>query len=94
MAITVSDAEILTAIPELARETGVFAEPGGAATYAGLKKMVAQGMIQKDESVAIVVGGNGLKDISTAAKSIEISHEFVKPSLEELIKLGILKPEN
>lgn len=94
MAITVSDAEILTAIPELARETGVFAEPGGAATYAGLKKMVAQGLIHKDESVAIVVSGNGLKDISTAAKSIEISHEFVKPSLEEVIKLGILKPEN
>lgn len=92
MAITVSDAEILSAIPELARESSVFAEPGGAATYAGLKKLVAQGVIQKDESVAIVVGGNGLKDISAAAKSIEISHGFVKPSLEEIIKLGILKP--
>lgn len=93
MAITVSDAEILAAIPELARESGVFAEPGGAATYAGLKKLVAQGVIQKDESVAIVVGGNGLKDISTAAKSIEMSYNFVKPSLEEIIKLGFVKAE-
>ncbi len=89
MALTVSDDEILAAIPELARGSSVFAEPSGAVPYAGLKKMVKEGLIKKDETVAIIVGGNGLKDIATAAKSIKISPDFVKPSLEEIIKLGL-----
>lgn len=89
MAITVTDQEIIEAIPELARSTSVFAEPSGAAVYAGLKKLVAQGVIKKDESVAIIVGGNGLKDVAGAAKSIEISQTFVKPTWDEIVKLGI-----
>ena len=89
MAITVTDEEILAAIPELARGSSIFAEPGGAATYAGLKKLVAQGAVKKDESVAIIVGGNGLKDIDGAAKSVKISSTLIKPSLEEVLKLGI-----
>ena len=89
MAITVTDEEILAAIPELARGSSIFAEPGGAATYAGLKKLVAQGAVKKDESVAIIVGGNGLKDIDGAARSVKISSTLIKPSLEEVLKLGI-----
>ena len=88
--MTVSDEEIIAAIPELARASSVFAEPGGAAVYAGLKKLVAQGAVKKDETVAIVIGGNGLKDIDAAAKSIQISQNLVKPDLEEMIKLGLL----
>ena len=75
---------------ELARKTGIFAEPSGAVTYAGLKKLVEQGAIKKDESVAIVVGGNGLKDIGVAEKALEISQVFVKPTLEEIEKLGLV----
>ena len=93
-AVTVSDAEIIAAIPELARASSVFAEPGGAAVYAGLKKMVAQGAVKKDETVAIVIGGNGLKDIDAAAKSIQISQNLVKPDLEEIIKMGLLPKED
>ncbi len=91
MALTVTDEEILAAIPELARGSSVFAEPSGAAPYAGLKKLVAQGTIKKDESVAIIVGGNGLKDISGVGKSINIPASFVKPTLEEVLK--IVSPE-
>lgn len=90
MAITVTDQEILAAVPELARGSSVFAEPSGAAPYAGLKKLVEQGAIKQDESVAIIVGGNGLKDIDGVAKSVQISPAFVKPSLEEILKLGII----
>ena len=36
--VTVSDQEILAAIPEMARATGVFAEPAAAAPWAGLKQ--------------------------------------------------------
>jgi threonine synthase len=67
----------------------VFAEPSGAATYAGLKKLAALGAIKKDETVAIIVGGNGLKDIHGAEKSIKISQTLVNPIWEEIEKLGI-----
>ncbi|MDR0646588.1 MAG: threonine synthase, partial [Elusimicrobiota bacterium] len=90
-AITVSDAEIIAAIPELARGSSVFAEPSGATVYAGLKKLVAQGAIKKDETVALIVGGNGFKDIASAAKSVEIPQNFIKPSWEEIEKLDIVK---
>jgi threonine synthase len=68
--VAVSDAEILSAIPELARSVGVFGEPAGAAAFAGFRKMAAEGRLAADESVAIVVTGNGLKDIESARKSV------------------------
>ncbi|MCC6904276.1 MAG: threonine synthase, partial [Anaerolineae bacterium] len=42
--ITVSDEEIIAAIPRLARASGVFAEPAAAAAYAGLIKARANGV--------------------------------------------------
>ena len=89
-AITVSDEEILAAIPELARGSSVFAEPSGAAVYAGLKKLIAQGAVKKDETVAIVVGGHGLKDIAAAEKSVLIMPHLIQPSWEQVLKLGII----
>lgn len=68
-AAVVSDAEILAAITELARKSGVFGEPAGVASFAGFKKLAAQGLLQKDERVAIVVTGNGLKDVESAKKA-------------------------
>lgn len=67
--VVVSDEEILSAIPELARSTGVFGEPAGAAAFAGFRKMAMAGMLESSESVAVVVTGNGLKDISNARKA-------------------------
>ncbi len=68
-AAAVSDAEILSAIPELARASGVFGEPAGAAAFAGFRRMAKEGLIEADERVAIVVTGNGLKDIESAKKT-------------------------
>ncbi|MEA3336811.1 MAG: threonine synthase [Chloroflexota bacterium] len=70
--ITVSDDEILTAIPTLARGVGVFAEPAGAAAYAGLVKAVGQDMVQPNDRIVVVNTGNGLKDIKSAMKSVEM----------------------
>ncbi|OPL08210.1 MAG: threonine synthase [delta proteobacterium ML8_F1] len=61
--ISVSDEAILDSIHEMAASTGVFAEPAGAAAYAGLKTMVASGEIRPEHLVCVVVTGNGLKDI-------------------------------
>jgi threonine synthase len=66
--ITVTDEEILSAIPELARSTGVFGEPAGVTGFAGFRKMARQGLIGKNEQVAVIVTGNGLKDIEGAKK--------------------------
>jgi len=81
--VTVSDGEILAAIPELARETGVFAEPAGAASFAGFKKAVELGKIASGSRVALVVTGNGLKDIPSAQRSAGKPLE-VSADMEEL----------
>ena len=65
-AITVSDEEIIAAIPELARATGVFAEPAAAASWAGLVQLVAEKKVDPDERIVCLVSGNGLKDIARA----------------------------
>ena len=55
-----------------ARLSGVFAEPAAAAAVAGVKRAVAEGVIERHQDVLAVVTGSGLKDIKTA---IEISGE-------------------
>ncbi len=69
-AITVPDEEILAAIPEIARSTGVFAEPAAAAPWAGVRQMALQGKIDEDELVVCLVSGSGLKDIANAASTV------------------------
>jgi len=80
--ITVSDEEIMAAIATMARKTGVFPEPAGATPFAGLIKLADSGEIS-GKSAAVMVTGNGLKDIVTArrvaGKAIEI-----EPSLDEV----------
>jgi threonine synthase len=61
--VTVSDEEILTAEKELAMLTGVFAEPSGAAGYAGLLRLLNEGKIARDERTVLLVTGSGLKSI-------------------------------
>ncbi len=68
--IKVTDDEILAAIPILARGSGVFAEPAGAAAYAGLVKAVELGLVHPEERIVILSTGNGLKDIASARKSV------------------------
>ncbi|QUL98242.1 MAG: threonine synthase [Candidatus Fermentithermobacillus carboniphilus] len=68
--VSVSDGEILSAIRELACNTGVFAEPAGAASFAGFRKMALSGQLRQDETAVVVVTGNGLKDISSARKAV------------------------
>jgi threonine synthase len=68
--IKVTDDEILAAIPALARGSGVFAEPAAAAAYAGLVKAVADGLMDPDEHIVVLVTGSGLKDIASARKAV------------------------
>ncbi len=65
-AVTVPDEEILAAIPDMARSTGVFAEPAAAAPWAAVKQMVRDDRIKADELVVCIVSGSGLKDVPHA----------------------------
>ena len=68
--VSVSDAEILAAIPALAQATGVFAEPAAAAAYAGLRRAVNEGLVKREDRVVVLITGNGLKDIASAIKAV------------------------
>jgi threonine synthase len=80
--VAVSDEEILSAIPKLARKTGVFGEPAGAAAFAGFRKMAKEGLLGRGERIAVVVTGNGLKDIESARKSVG-APMLVEPTIED-----------
>ncbi|MFP4323105.1 MAG: pyridoxal-phosphate dependent enzyme, partial [Anaerolineales bacterium] len=69
--VAVSDDALLAAIPALARETGVFAEPAGAAAYAGWRAALAADYLSPDEQVLLLNTGNGLKDIQGALRAVQ-----------------------
>jgi threonine synthase len=80
--VTVSDDEILDAILTLARATGVFAEPAGAASYAGLLRLARAGTLE-GKSAAVVVSGNGLKDVASARQRVGAPVR-IEPRIEEV----------
>jgi threonine synthase len=85
--IILEDEEILTAIPDLARGTGVFAEPAGAAAYAGLVKAVDQGLVSRHEKIVVLNTGSGLKDVAGAMQAVALvgTKPFrVAPEIEAL----------
>jgi threonine synthase len=85
--ICVSDDEILASIPALARATGVFGEPAGAAAHTGLLKAVELGLVSADDRIVILNTGNGLKDVAGAMKSVEMvgtKANRVEPDLGDL----------
>lgn len=77
----VSDDEIKDSIQLLSSETGVFAEPAGAVTLAGLLKS----NVEKDKTVCLVVTGNGLKDTSQI-KVADVKSYTVKEVYEHFRK--------
>lgn len=66
VAEAVSDEELLDAQKILAQSEGIFAEPAGAASVAGLKRLLNEGVIDRDEKIAYVITGAGLKDVKSA----------------------------
>ncbi len=77
--LTVSDAEILSAIANLG-SVGIFAEPAGAASYAGLQKALKQGMISDEDPVLVLNTGSGLKDVNAAMQAVTPA-ETIEPTL-------------
>jgi threonine synthase len=87
--LRVSDDDILAAVPVMARGSGVFAEPAGAAAYAGLVAAVDRNLISGDDTVLLLSTGSGLKDVASAMKAVEMAGTrpmHIEPSLEALEK--------
>jgi threonine synthase len=78
--VLVEDDAILQAILPLARLGGVFAEPAGAAAFAGVQRAVKMGLIEADETVVVINTGSGLKDIK-AATEITPGMRVIQPTL-------------
>lgn len=84
--VDVSDEEILAAMKTLARKTGVFGEPAGVTSFAGIMKMKELGLIKGNEKVVSIVSGSGLKDIKSAMKAAGTANR-VEPDIEDLKRI-------
>jgi len=66
--VRVTDDEIADALLATGRLTGVFAEPAAAASVAGVRRAVLDGVILPADDVVAVITGSGLKDIAGAMR--------------------------
>ncbi len=86
--IAVPDEAILAAMKKMGEKEGVFGEPAGVTSYAGVEQAVSQGIIKPDETVTCICSGSGLKDVVNALKA---AGEPIRsrPDLEELEQTGL-----
>ena len=84
--VDVSDEEILNAMRLLARRTGVFGEPAGVASFAGVLKMKELGHIKGDEKIVSIVSGSGLKDVKSAMAAVGEGYS-VEPDIKDLRRI-------
>src|SRR5262249_46411283 len=84
--VRVPDEAILAAIPELARYTGVFAEPAGAAALAGLRQAQLEGAIAPHERIVLLITGSGLKDVNSAIQAVGKGH-YIENSMDDVRRL-------
>lgn len=88
-AVEVSDDELMETKMEVGKDEGVFMSPEGASTIAGLKKLIDDGWIDKDERVVVINTGSGLKypnlvevDPPIYKKDMEIELEGIEETEE------------
>ncbi|MHA1246276.1 MAG: threonine synthase [Candidatus Thorarchaeota archaeon] len=84
-AVSVSDEEVLRWLVQLARHEGVFAEPSGVATLAGLMQLVNDGVIDSSDTVVVPITGSGFKDLG-AAKTQLAEAPIIPPSKDILLR--------
>lgn len=81
--ITVSDQEILVASSQLARSTGIFAEPAAATAMAGMLKHREFQSDNSQNSMLVLSTGSGLKDIKTPLQTISLPQP-IQPTIDAL----------
>ncbi|MGG3283939.1 threonine synthase [Paenibacillus solani] len=88
----VTDEEILAAYRKIASREGIFAEPGSAASIAGVYKMKREGYFKGGESVVCVLTGHGLKDPNIAISTVN-AEPLVVSDTESAVMDAIAKLE-
>ena len=83
-AVEVSDAEILSAQADLAREGGLFVEPSSAAAWAGLLK--DRGNVEPGARIVVLLTGSGFKDTAAAEKLVALP-QACEPRLASALEL-------
>jgi threonine synthase len=63
-AAAAADGEIITAMELLAATEGVLTEPAGGTTVAATMKLAERGVLGPDDTVVVVISGNGLKTLA------------------------------
>ncbi len=84
--IAVSDRQILAAMKLLGSGGGIFGEPAGVTGLAGLAEALAKGIVKGDQRAAVIITGNGLKDIHNGRKAAGVPLR-VQPDIKELERI-------
>ena len=82
LAVAVTDDEIREAQRLLARQEGLFIEPSGAVSAAGLLKLVRDGQVSRGKTACCLLTGSGLKDPASVGELPE--PPVIGPDIEEL----------
>lgn len=80
----VDDSAVYDCQQELAMMEGVFCEPAGAVSLAGLKKALSEGKIKASDTVVCLVSGHGFKDPRSAEAIASQSVNKYFGKMEEL----------
>ena len=88
LAISATDAEILTATRHWAQIEGIFAAPEGAATLVAYQKLLASGFFAPDDTVVLFNTGSGLKYLDV----LDTSNAERPPSQASRAIAGIIGP--
>ena len=79
-ACAVTDEELIEGMKLLAQTEGIFAEAAGGVVIAGLRKLVASGVIKRNELTVAFITGAGLKTQEAVA---EVVHPLtIQPTIE------------
>lgn len=82
VAVAITDEEMLDAGAELGAAEGIFAAPEGAACVAGLRQLLANGILKPNERIVLYNTGAGLKYLEA------YSTRFPRETVSEQDKLG------
>ncbi|MGC9374273.1 MAG: threonine synthase [Bacteroidales bacterium] len=84
--ITVSDQSILKASSILSKNTGIFAEPAAATSFAGLLNYYQNQKLNNKSKNVVLLTGSGLKDLNAVQSMLKIP-DSIEPNIENLKKL-------
>ena len=73
-AVAAPEEEIAEGITLLAQTEGIFTETAGGVVISGLKRLVAKGIIKRDEVTIAYITGNGLKTLEVVEHVVDPVH--------------------